>query len=257
MDRDLAEKGACGARVHSYFIGDGAWLADGQRIVWETGEESWEGNALTGYRSYEELPKEAQDQPSIELTLRVKSYDISYYCDGTGIYFRYQEGEKIDLKPVTLTRSESKARIARGTEDFGHYAVWAEATVSPVAVKATVWQRLPEEWISGDAFDWGDGLRDVDHVRDYRLIADGVALEGEIDSEGYASGMTASESFSGKDWREEVPEIFRDGEPEGLHEFVLEYEGVSEGAKELRLRPVYSLSGERASEDVVLEFAGG
>ncbi len=255
MDRDFAQKGVCGVKVHSYFLGDGAWLADGQRIVWDIGEESWEGNALIGYRSYENLPENVRDQVLIGLTMRVKSYDIYYYCDEAGIYFRYQEGETFDLEPVTLTRSATKSWVAQGTADFGHYAIQAEATISPVTVKATVWQRLPEEWVTGDTFERGDDLKSVDYIRDYRLIADGVPLEGEIDGEGYAGTKTASESFSGMDEREEIPEIFRAQEPERLYQFILEYEGVPEGTKEIRLRPVYSLSGERPEEDLVLKTA--
>jgi hypothetical protein len=90
----------------------------------------------------------------------------------------------------------------------------------------------------------------VDYVKDYHLYADGAPLEGSINSEGTGGDAINSEGFSGE--KAEFPEVFTSEDPATLYEYGYEFQGVPEGAKELRLRPVYSISGERPDEDLVL-----
>lgn len=253
-ERDFAETGISGVRIHNYYIVDSAWLPDGQQTYMVNGEEYWEGNKLNGYRSYSELPASARDKSSIQLALMISTYDICYYQDDTGIYFSYQLGQYVKLDPITVVRGKGDTGIRSGTKDFERYAVWAKAEGSPVGTKAAVWQRLPKEWINGNIWERDEDLEKTDFINDYRLLADGVRLEGRMVTEAYASEIIASESFRRGDRQDEIPEVFQSEAPEVLYLMRFEFQGVPEGVKELRLRPVYSLSGERPEEDVVMEI---
>jgi len=250
IKRDFAQTGACGARVHGYFIGDVVWFQDGQHIVWDTSEEEWKDNTLTGYRNYEKLPGQAQNQTSIQITFQIYSYDNYYYKDATGIYTSEQVRQKVKLAPITLTRGKGSTRTYHGTADFEQYATWVEAEVSPVDVKAQVWIRLPDAWVTPDSWTHSEDLKGVDYVAGYHLIADGAVLEGSKTSEGSGTDAIEGEGFSGEKAR--FPDVFASVDPAELYETEYEFRGVPEGAKELRLRPVYSISGERPAEDVVL-----
>ncbi len=254
LHRDFVAQGACGVHIHNYYIGDGVWLPDGQRLVWVDSDMDWQGDVMTGYRSFEPLPQEAKDKPSVQLIFRVKEFDLFYYKDETGVYYNQKAGRTIDLDPITVLRGKGSTQDYRGMSDFGRYATWAEAAVSPVDVKAKVWMRLPDEWVMADSWTRGEDLQGVDYVKDYHLIADGVQLEGWMISEGSGIDAIKGEGFSGEKAR--FPEVFAEDDPAKLYSYEYRYRGVPEGAKEIRLRPVYSISGEHPEEDVVLEIPG-
>ena len=207
---------------------------------------------MIGYRRIGELPKEVRNKLSVQLIFRVKEYDFYYYKDETGFYYRQKKGREFDLDPVTLKRVEGNTQIARGTEDFAKYVVWTEAKISPVGVDATIWQKLPDEWVVPDAWTRSEDLRGVDYIKDYRLYANGAQLEGSMNSERTGGDAIASEDFSGE--KAEFPEVFASEDPGRLYEFGCQFQGVPEGTQEIRLRPVYSISGERPEEDVVLKM---
>ena len=77
------------------------------------------------------------------------------------------------------------------------------------------------------------------------LILAGVAVAAVVT-------RIASEDFSGE--KAEFPEVFASEDPGRLYEFGCQFQGVPEGTQEIRLRPVYSISGERPEEDVVLKM---
>ena len=223
LKRDYDEQGACGVHTHGYYIGDGVWFPDGQRAVWKDGAEDWAGNTLTGYRSYPDLPKSARNKKSIQLTFRLKEYDTYYYRNATGFYDLYQSGRDVDLDPVTIVRGKGSNETYRGTADFGQYAAWTEAEVSPVDVKAQVWMRLPDAWVTGDSWTRGEDLKGVDYVADYHLIADGLALEGSKTSEGSGTDAIKGEGFSGEKAR--FPDVFASVDPAKLYETEYEFRG--------------------------------
>ena len=250
--RDFKTQGVGGAHIHGYYLGDGVWLPDGRRLDWEDGAGEWADGVMIGYRRIGELPKEVRNKPSVQLIFRVKEYDFYYYKDETGFYCRQKKGREFDLDPVTLKRVEGNNQIARGTEDFAKYVVWTEAKISPVGVDATIWQKLPDEWVVPDAWTRSEDLRGVDYIKDYRLYANGAQLEGSMNSERTGGDAIASEDFSGE--KAEFPEVFASEDPWRLYEFGCQFQGVPEGTQEIRLRPVYSISGERPEEDVVLKM---
>ncbi len=251
--RSHEEGTAIGVHIHDYLLSDGAYLTDGTRLEWENGNETWKGNVMTGYRGFDSLPEEARNRDSVRIIFQVREYDGYYYQDETGSrYYMGQEGRTVELAPVALIRGEGGTKAVQGTKDFGTYTIWAMASVSPVGVQATVWQKLPEAWITADVWKRDGDLAKTDYVNDYLLLADGARLEGHLISEGYASAMAAVKSIGEEGVRRSIPDVFRKEALEKLYRIRLEYQGVPEGAKELRLRPVYSISGEHPDEDLVL-----
>ena len=240
---DYALDGACALHIHSYFVGEKFLVEGVPSKGWESYDPAWEDGETGGYQILEDLPKQARDRENVTLTFSLTEYDLYYYRVSTGFYYQIVRQDAKMLEPVVIPRGKGRTVNVKASAAFDAYQVIAKASVSPIKVEVLICQIMPEAWAGADPWTRARDLRGVDYIKDYRLFANGVTLASSLSGEGEGAGRLEGE----------LPKAFRKADPKRLYTLEIEAQGVPEGTKEIRLRPVYSMSGENAEEDVVLK----
>jgi hypothetical protein len=242
LERDYQEQGVCGLHIHSYRIGENLKVAGVPCPGWDAYDLAWADGMISRYQILDQLPVEAQNRDSVEMAFNLTEYDLYYYQNRTGYYYRTVNQTGVPLAPVVVPRGRGETVSLSASKAFETYRMYAKASVSPIETTVFVCQVLPDDWVVADPWTREDDLKGTDYIKEYRLYADGSALESFLGAEGNGSGR----------FKLEIPkEILKAGENK-LYIIEIEAQGVPEGTKEIRLRPVYSISGERPEEDVVL-----
>ena len=244
MTRDFEVEGVSGLHVHSYLIGE-TLLVNGEKCLgWDTYDKEWQDGVTGGYQILEDLPRKGRNKDSATLAFSLTEYDLYYYRISTGYYYRIVRGEEQMLEPVVVPRGKGHTVTVSASKALETYRVYVKASVSPIEIEALICQILPHEWILADPWTRGLDLKGVDFINEYRLYANGAALESFPRAEGNGAGRL----------EDELPKEFRNTGANMLYTFEVEAQGVPEGTQEIRLRPVYSISGERPEEDVALKM---
>lgn len=242
LQDDFTRDGACGLHIHSYFVGENFSIDGVKSMEWSVYGAAWEDGETSGCATLKDLPKKAMNKDSVSLTFSLTEYDTYYYRIATGFYYRIVRHGVQMLDPIVVPRGKGETVTIKASAAFDAYRVIAKAFVSPVEIEVLICQVLPDAWVVKDPWTRGRDLKGVDYIKDYHLVANGALLESSPSTEGNGAGRLENE----------LPKAFRKTNPKNLYTIEIEGQGVPEGAKELRLRPVYSIGGERPAEDVVL-----
>ena len=223
--RIYQEKGRAGVIRDTAYVGDGMTGGDGTYLELQGGDDVAQDGRMIGFREFATpLPSTLQNQPEITLHATVYRSRIYYLLTAEGLYqWADPNREKTDVA-VTVARNGETQQLAQAAARFADYQADAQLTQSGgmLICEITV-SGMPDSWTSWE--DWAQVEADgLDFVDGFRLYADGNALtplawEGE-------GGDTLF-------WR---------------YSFRLPENAVGVYS----LRPVYSLSGERAAEEIRL-----
>lgn len=221
----LPESGAWGAIVYQTYPSDGVYLESGTYLSPAVGDsERLENGAQASYYRFERpLPDEIRDQSDFTIRYRVYRSKEYYYFDGKTIWYRHAGREEIDLQPVRIPCSGANATQTL-SQTFVDYAVTAAVQLSQVDVRVEfTLTGVPESWLN--EWDSLERMKDADFIYDYECWINGEKCQ----------------QVEGEESRRE----------EAL-QYTFTYSRPAE-IRELRLRPVYSGSGPRETEDLVLE----
>ncbi|NLV58306.1 MAG: DUF4179 domain-containing protein [Clostridiales bacterium] len=229
FQRTYKEKGAAGIVYYICYPGDGVYLGDEQIPPWIGDGGTLEDGRTWAYTEYEvPLPEAARDKESLTLTALLYRAPVYYYQTGEGAGQRLQyigEREKVDFT-FTVLNNHAQSRTLTESATFLEYGVEASINLTAVQAQVHIYMEIPTEWkgaIKSDEF--GESTASgVDYVLTYNAYVDGTAQKLWI------SGVD-KESF-GIDGTLTVPD----------------------GAKQISLRPVYSLSGEHAAEEILFKL---
>ena len=229
MMRIYQEKGRAGAIRDTAYMGDGMTTDDGEYLDLQGGDDKEQDGGMIGFREFETpLPSALQDQPEITLHAAVYRSRIYYLLTDKGLYqWADPNREKTDVA-FTVKRNGEARQVAQAEAQLTDYRAAVQLTQSGglLICEVTV-SGMPDNWTSWD--DWAQvEAEGLDFVDSFQLYADGNALT-ELDREGESTedGLLLRYSFR-------LPES-----PVGVY----------------TLRPVYSLSGERAAEEIRLSPA--
>lgn len=209
----------------SWGLGDGAQLASGEyAMILDSGCEYVDDHTLRGYQEVE-LPESTPEGDSIDLVFKVMYGTGLYYQDATGAYsvhISQPENRGIIDVPMTVSRTGSTRAIS-AEGNFDPYSVKVELRVSDVDISGTATLNGPKEWTASAVENgWGG---QVDCIMSYLLV----------------SGDQTLRNLDGS---------LREVEP-GVLEIGLRYD-LPASTEGLTLRPVYSQSAEKATEELKL-----
>lgn len=211
--------------VSKTYPSDGVYLESGTYLSPAVGDsERLENGAQASYYRFERpLPDEIRDQSDFTIRYRVYRSKEYYYFDGKTIWYRHAGREEIDLQPVRIPCSGANATQTL-SQTFVDYAVTAAVQLSQVDVRVEfTLTGVPESWLN--EWDSLERMKDADFIYDYECWINGEKCQ----------------QVEGEESRRE----------EAL-QYTFTYSRPAE-IRELRLRPVYSGSGPRETEDLVLE----
>ena len=221
----LPESGAWGAVVYRTFPSDGVYLASGEYLSPAVGDsELLENGSWASYYRFERpLPDEISDRPDFTIHYRVYRSKTYYYSDGKTVWYQNAGREEMDLQPVFIPRSSANdTRIL--SQAFAGYTVTAAVALSQVDVRAEfTLTNVPESWLA--EWDSLEQMKDTDFIYDYECWINGEKCE-QVEGE--------------------------ENRPDGALQYIFTYSRPEE-IRELRLRPVYSGSGPRETEDLMME----
>lgn len=223
--RIYREKGRAGAIRDTAYVGDGMTGDDDAYLELQGGDDVAQDGGTIGFREFATpLPSALQNQPEITLHAAVYRSRIYYLLTAEGLYqWADLSREKTDVA-FTVARNAEAQPLAQAAAAFADYQAAAQLTQSGglLICEITV-SGMPDSWTSWE--DWAQvEAEGLDFVDGFRLYADGKALT-PLAWEG--------EGGDALFWR---------------YSFRLPENAV--GA--YTLRPIYSLSGERAAEEIRL-----
>lgn len=207
-------------------LGDGARLSDGTPLNIQDGEgQRVDETTIRGYQEVE-LP-DGLEGDTLDIELSVLYGTSVYYQDGTGVYWAHvaqPENRGILRIPFTVSLNGTTTGLS-GEAAFEEYSAKASVLVSDVDISGSVVIDCPEVW-KEHITDWVEGISGTEYIISYSLYTpDGQKLSNN----------------NGSFWINE----------EGKLEIGVRYDRT-ESTEGLRLRPEYSESGERESEDIPL-----
>lgn len=223
----LPASGPWGAVVYQTYPSDGVYLESGEYLSPASSDgETLENGSWAGYFRFEQpLPDEIAGQPGFTIRYRMFRGKTYYYSDGETIWYQSADREEVDLQPVFIPREQSNATHIL-SEQFDDYAVTAAVSLSQVDVRvAFTLENVPETWLR--EWDSLEQMKDVDFICDYECWINGEKCE----------------QVEGEEER-----------PDSALRYIFTYSRPAE-LLELRLRPVYSSSGPRETEDLTLNLA--
>ena len=177
---------------------------------------------------YPTLPDTALDRDSLEITYEVGVQYDYIYRDGKNAYLvTLWDMYKTENVTLTVPRTTDATRSYAGTYSDDRYSGTATMYASPLSNRVSVHLDVPKDWLPG----WKEAEKLAANGYDvpvgYVLVVDGVVCEGTLD----------------QDWQDA-----QEGTRDWDYEFILD---IPEGAQ-VSLRPVYSISGQVADEDIPL-----
>ncbi len=173
------------------------------------------------YEEFAVLPESAREKDSIEIALVVTITCDYVYMDETGTYSDSVDGLlQQEAIPFVIPRSTCSVWDYTGVYEDDQYTSSATVYVTPFNVRTLLHLNVPANWMYSGS--------DEDVPIEYALIVDGMPYEGEL-----VLDATNMSDYT-RDWE---------------YEYVLE---IADGAQ-LRLRPVYAISGAHPDEDIVLK----
>ncbi|NLO86397.1 MAG: hypothetical protein GX096_13395 [Clostridiales bacterium] len=225
FERIYDAKGAAGMMYYSVYPGDGVYMGDIQ-LPPKTGDSDvLEDGRHWAYTEYESpLPSAAQQRESLELTVRLYRVPVYYYRMGDDQTYRYVgEREQVDFAFV-VSNNHAASRTLTQPAAFAQYEASAVVTLTAIGAAVEIYIEAPDAWKHAAVKDdYGERqISGVDYVLSYGAY---------VDDEPQQLWMEESNA-----------EYFK-----GSFELPAE-------AKKLILRPIYSLSGERADEDILIEL---
>ena len=226
MLRVYEEKGAAGCIRDTAYVGDGMRLDDGQYVELTQADDAEDEDGMIGYREFETpLPEAIRGREEITLHATVYRSRIYYLLTQEGLYcWADAERDKTDV-PFTVRRSAQARAVAGAQAQFADYTLEARMSQSGGLLICDIAVRgIPESWTRWDSWAQVEA-EGLDFVDSFILCADGAPLE--------ALERGGEEDEDGKYWR-----------------YVF---AMPQSAAVYTLRPVYSLSGERAAEEVRLQ----
>lgn len=226
MLRVYEEKGAAGCIRDTAYVGDGMRLDDGQYVELTQADDAEDEDGMIGYREFETpLPEAIRGREEITLHATIYRSRIYYLLTQEGLYcWADAERDKTDV-PFTVRRSAQARAIAGAQAQFADYTLEARMSQSGGLLICDIAVRgIPESWTRWDSWAQVEA-EGLDFVDSFILCADGAPLE--------ALERGGEEDEDGKYWR-----------------YVF---AMPQSAAVYTLRPVYSLSGERAAEEVRLQ----
>lgn len=226
MLRVYEEKGAAGCIRDTAYVGDGMRLDDGQYVELTQADDAEDEDGMIGYREFETpLPEAIRGREEITLHATIYRSRIYYLLTREGLYcWADAERDKTDV-PFTVRRSAQARAIAGAQAQFADYTLEARMSQSGGLLICDIAVRgIPESWTKWDSWAQVEA-EGLDFVDSFILCADGAPLE--------ALERGGEEDEDGKYWR-----------------YVF---AMPQSAAVYTLRPVYSLSGERAAEEVRLQ----
>ncbi len=208
-------------------LGDGARLSDGTPLnIQDREDQQVDETTIRGYQEVE-LP-EGFEGDTLEIELSVLYGTSVFYQDGTGVYWAHvaqPENRGILRIPFTVSPSGTATGLS-GEGAFEEYSARASLLVSDVDISGDVVIDCPEAW-KEHITDWVEGVSGTEYVISYSL---------------YTSDGQRMPNRDGSFWINE----------EGKLVINVRYDRT-ESTEGLRLRPEYSESGERESEDIALK----
>ena len=181
---------------------------------------------MIGYREFETpLPEAIRGREEITLHATVYRSRIYYLLTQEGLYcWADAERDKTDV-PFTVRRSAQARAVAGAQAQFADYTLEARMSQSGGLLICDIAVRgIPESWTKWDSWAQVEA-EGLDFVDSFIFYADGAPLE--------ALERGGEEDEDGKYWR-----------------YVF---AMPQSAAVYTLRPVYSLSGERAAQEVRLQ----
>ena len=221
FEKTLAETGAAGFVCQYVYLGDHVTLEDGTDVA-NFVDTPVEGGTYIEFDA--PLADAARDKDSLTLVLDVRAQSLYYYKDKAGSYVMTGP-VRSQAMTVEVPRSTDRVNWYAGSYAGETYSASARLLVTLVNARATIEMKIPAEyWIPWDEVD--KRLQDgADLLVDYELVVDGTVCAGDLSETERDDGRTME----------------------------LEYELHADGAADIRLRPVYSVSGEHPDEDIILE----
>lgn len=231
----LAQSGAAGVSFTEYVLGDGVWLT-GDALI----QAAMSMDISNGvYIEYETpLPDTARGQDALALKFTLFENKCYYYAanagpevpnESTQSMRYYYKSERIGKTYIeaTIPRDASGCVRVSGGMQTDIYAAQADAEISPVNVRATITLAIPGAWaVLWDSID--ELIKaDNDMIYTYALALGGETFYGMTQNN--VDGLTCAMQF--------------------------DFPVALTGQTELRLRPVYAISGAREAEDIVIPYA--
>ena len=213
--------GKAGALIPRVYVTGGA--VDGEDL-----SRRWTEVADGTSYYYPTLPDVALDKDFLEITYEV-GVQYDYICrDGKDSYYvTLWDMYKIENVTLTVPRTTDATRSFAGTYSDDRYAGSATMYASPLSNRVSIHLDVPKSWLPG----WKEAEKLAANGYDvpvgYVLVVDGAVYEGTLD----------------QDWQDS-----KEGTRDWDYEFILE---IHDDAR-VSLRPVYSISGQVADEDIPL-----
>lgn len=211
-----------GVTIYTTYPGDGLYDAEsGEYLCPSMGNEDVIDGALMSYFRFERpLPDAFRNKEALNLYYKLYRSANSYYFDGETLWVGYAR-QALNLSPVRIPKAHENA-VLTASEKFDEYHAFASVSVSQVDIRAEILlTQIPDSWKQ----DWETlDQMDCDFPYDYALVINGkeaASVEGEL-----------------QDAPDGIKYVFTYSRPESI--------------QELRLRPIYKLSGPHENEDLVI-----
>lgn len=128
----------CGYAKYCVYPSDHCSVGDGIDLPpWYERSEVQEDHSILYLREFERpLPKAAQQQESLDVSIHLKQMSVYYYFDGRDIYLLYQHGSDVTDVTASIPRTDAISRRFSAASSYNEIPIEISMDVS--AVQATM-----------------------------------------------------------------------------------------------------------------------